>query len=139
MIPKTLILSCVLTLASLPEGSQAVAGAPPTMSADSETFLIESTAADFKTHVAPTGVAFRRVHPGLMQRDQLAAAPLLCGEFRKPGAGEHWEKFAALQTGALGTGEFENWLGDRGHCHAPNTTLDARRDLSDTLVRQYNR
>lgn len=131
-------LSCVLSLllAGCQASEQGAFDASTTVGGNSETFLIQSAAADFRSHVAPTGVSFRNVHPGVMRGDNGSTVSLICGEFRTSDDVDAWEAFATLHTEG-----YENWLGAAAasYCHQPNTVLDANRDLADVLGRQYNR
>ena len=132
---RILILSFVLSLAGCQAGGQGVVNTAATAAENSETFLIQSAASDFRSHVAPNGVSFRNVHAGVMRGGNGSTVNLICGEFHAADDAAHWEPFATLRTEG-----YENWLGASAatYCQGPNTTLDGNRDLAAALGRQYH-
>jgi hypothetical protein len=121
-------LAAILFLVSC--GSQETTE-PAAAHASPETFLIESAATDFQQHVAPTGIAFRAVHAGVMSGPDGARLNLICGEYRKSQE-DVWTPFATIQTS-----DYENWLGETTYCSSEGTSLDASRDLAEALTQRY--
>ena len=133
---RTLILSFVLSLAGCETSQEHAASAPPAaaVTADTEAYLIESAATDFRTHVGADGVSFRNVHSGVTHAEG-GGPPFsaLCGEFRANGDAAQWRSFAILRMN-----DYEMWFGPNAYCRDATTVLDASRDLTAILSRQYH-
>jgi hypothetical protein len=133
-IIRSLILS-VLLLAGCQGSGQRATHLPAMVEGNTEAFLIESAASDFRIHVAPEGVSFRNVHVGVFRGDNGSTVNLMCGEFRTADNAADWQPFATLRTEG-----YENWLGSAAaaYCRGSNTTLDTKRDLATELGARYH-
>jgi hypothetical protein len=130
---RSLLLSLVLSLAACQTSQEHVARAPAAVTADDEAFLIASAATDFRAHVGADGVSFRNVHAGVTHAEGGGPSfSALCGEFRASDAAAQWRSFAILRMS-----DYEMWFGPNAYCRRATTVLDARRDLTATLSREY--
>ena len=130
---KILAVAFALSTAAC-QTSDVASSAAATMPADTEAFLIDSAANDFRAHVAATGVSFRNVHPGVTHSaDDGPPFSALCGEFRASGDAAQWRSFAILRMS-----DYEMWFGPSAYCQRATTVLDTGRDLTAALSQRYH-
>jgi hypothetical protein len=130
-IAPILLLATFLAACTTPAPADAPRRARAAAASPTE-FLLDSAAADFRTH-PPRPSAFRNVRYGQSIGADGVVSHRLCGEYQvaRTDAAPEWAAFATLKTSG-----YEQWLGDTAYCRGEIQWVPG--DLSAELQRRFD-